>query len=101
MSKKTNTLLFILGATAFNILVTAACFTALLLIYAFLIAPRIPETVQSWGFPAIFIVAIALSFVIYRAGLKLLMKKIKVEKHFAPLFGDRREPSQENQQTPP
>jgi uncharacterized BrkB/YihY/UPF0761 family membrane protein len=101
MSKKTNTLLFILGATVFNILVTAACFTVLLLIYAYVIAPRISEAARAWGFPAIFIAAIALSFVIYRKGLKFLMKKIQVEKHFAPLFGDRREPSREDQQSPP
>ncbi|MDR2258122.1 MAG: leader peptide processing enzyme [Treponema sp.] len=92
MSKKTNTLLFILGATFFNILVTVICFTALLVLYARFIASLLPEAGRSWGFPVIFIAAIALSFVIYRAVLKLLMKKINVEQHFDPIFGGRRRP---------
>jgi hypothetical protein len=90
MSKKTNTLLFILGATVFNILITIICFIALLLLYARLFMPHIPENAQSWGFPVIFIGAIALSFVIYRLILKKVMKKIDMEKHFDPIFGPRR-----------
>jgi hypothetical protein len=69
MSKKTNTLLFILGATAFNTLVTAVCFTALFLLYALLLAPRLPEAARTWGFPVIFIIAITLSFFVYRRAL--------------------------------
>jgi hypothetical protein len=92
MSKKTNTLLFILGATIFNVITTAACFLALLLLYAQFLVPLIPEGGQAWGFPAIFIAAIALSFVIYRFALKFLLKKIAVEKYFEPIFGGRRPP---------
>jgi hypothetical protein len=92
MSKKTNTLLFILGATVFNILVTAACFIVLLLLYARFLAPLLPEEGQAWGFPAIFIAAIALSFLVYRLALKQLIKKLDVEKYFDPIFGGRRPP---------
>jgi hypothetical protein len=93
MSKKTNTLLFILGATVFNVVVTAACFIALLLLYARFFAPLLPDEGQAWGFPVIFIAAIALSFLIYRLALKQLLKKISVEKYFDPIFGGRRPPS--------
>jgi hypothetical protein len=93
MSKKTNTLLFILGATVFNIIVAVVCFTALLVLYARFIASLLPEEGRSWGFPVIFIAAIALSFVIYRVVLKQLMKKIAVEKYFDPIFGGRRPPT--------
>jgi hypothetical protein len=89
MSKKTNTLWFILGATLFNILLTLFCFTSLLLLYARLLAPRLPEERAAWGFPVIFIGAIALSFVIYRFILKRTMKKIDLSKHLAPVFGRR------------
>jgi hypothetical protein len=92
MSKKTNTLLFILGATVFNILVTVICFTALLLVYAKFLAPRLPEEGQAWGFPVIFIAAIAASVVVYRAALKQLTKRVNLEKHFDPIFGGRRPP---------
>jgi hypothetical protein len=88
MSKKTNTLLFILGATVFNVLVTAICFTALFLLYAWLLAPRFPEAARIWGFPVIFIIAITLSFLVYRGALKHLVKKVNLGKHFAPLAGN-------------
>jgi hypothetical protein len=90
MSKKTNTLWFILGATAFNILTTIICFILLLLVYARLLLPYLPETVGAWGFPVIFIGSIALSFVLYRFILKIVMKKVDMEKHFDPIFGRRR-----------
>lgn len=92
MNKKANTLLFVLGATVFNILITVASFMALLALYARLLMPVLPEAGQAWAFPLIFIAAIALSFLIYRFTLKFLMKKIAVEKYFDPIFGGRRKP---------
>jgi hypothetical protein len=92
MSKKTNTLWFILGATAFNILITIICFVALLVLYARFFIPILPESSAAWGFPVIFIGAIALSFVIYRLVLKQIMKKVDMEKHFDPIFGHKRPP---------
>lgn len=97
MSKKTNTWLFILGATVFNILITIISFVVLLVIYARFIIKYLPEESSSWGFPIIFILAIALSFVLYRLILKHLLKKIDVEKHFDPIFGRRgRKPSRKD-----
>ena len=87
MNKKVNTLLFVLGATLFNILVTILCFMGLLLLYAKCVMSFLPEDSRSWGFPVIFIGAIALSFLIYRFSLKLLLKKIDMEKYFDPIFG--------------
>ena len=90
MSKKTNTLWFILGATVFNILTTIICFLLLLVVYARFFLPSLPETAAAWGFPIIFIGAIVLSFFLYRYILKLIMKKVDIEKHFDPIFGRRR-----------
>jgi len=90
MNKKVNTLLFILGATLFNFIVTVLCFFALLMLYASLLAPLISEEKRGWGFPVIFIAAIALSFIIYRLVLKLILKKVAVEKYFDPIFGKRK-----------
>jgi hypothetical protein len=87
MNKKVNTLLFVLGATLFNIIVTVLCFVGLLLLYAKFVMTFLPEENRSWGFPVIFIGAIVLSFFIYRFILKLLMKKIEMEKYFDPIFG--------------
>jgi hypothetical protein len=90
MSKKTNTLLFMLGATLFNILITVLCFMGLLVLYVRFIMQFLPENGQAWGFPILFIAAIALSFVIYRLTLKLLLKKVDVERYFDPIFSGRR-----------
>ena len=94
MSKKTNTLLFILGATVFNILVTVICFILLLVLYTriIMLANGSPETTAAWGIPVIFIGAIVLSFFIYRLILKQLMKKINMDKYFDPIFVPRRPP---------
>ena len=89
MNKKANTWLFIVGATAFNILVTIISFVVLLLIYAKFIMPLIPENGQAWGFLIIFIGSIALSFVLYRVILKYLLKRFDAEKYFDPIFGRR------------
>ncbi|MDR3139608.1 MAG: leader peptide processing enzyme [Treponema sp.] len=90
MSKKTNTLWFILGATVFNILVTIISFVVLFILFVRILAPVLPESAVAWSFPVIFISAIALSFIIYRIVLKQLLKRINVEKHFDPIFGPRR-----------
>ena len=92
MNKKVNTLLFILGATLFNILVTIVSFVLLVIIYVRLIERFIPESVQlqAWPYVIIFIAAIALSFVVYRYALRLLLKKIDIDKYFDPIFGPRR-----------
>ncbi|MDR0760666.1 MAG: leader peptide processing enzyme [Treponema sp.] len=96
MSKKTNTLFFILAATAFNILLTVAAFMALLLLFTFVIMPGLPESAlakaAAWAIPVIFIGAIAISFAVYRIILKVFMKKVNIEKHFDPIFGGRRRP---------
>jgi hypothetical protein len=86
MGKKTNTFLFILGATLFNIIVTVVCFMVLLLVFVKFFASVLPETAAAWALPVIFIGSIVLSFVLYRLALKLLMKRIDVNEHFAPLF---------------
>lgn len=92
MSKKTNTLLFILGATAFNILTTIICFLLLLVVYARFVIPYlqgagVSEEAQAWGFPIVFVGAIVLSFILYRIILKQIMKKYDLEKYFDPIFG--------------
>ena len=90
MSKKTNTLWFVLGATAFNILTTMIFFILLLMIYARFLIPYLPESAAAWGFPVIFIGAIVLSFFLYKIILKQVMKKYDLEKYLDPIFGPRR-----------
>jgi hypothetical protein len=92
MSKKSNTLFFILGATVFNILTTVVFLLILLVVYARFLAPLLPEASAAWGFPIIFIASFVLSFVLYRVVLKQVMKKVEMEKYFDPIFSARRPP---------
>jgi hypothetical protein len=75
-----------LGATVANIAITIVIFMVILILYAQFLAPLLPETVQAWGLPITFVLAIVLSFIVYRACVKILFKKIDVEKYFDPLF---------------
>ena len=85
MSKKTNTLWFILGATVFNIIITIIFFVIFLAIFSKL--PGLPVAVT---IPIILIGPLVLSFVVYRFILKQMMKKIDMEKHFDPIFSRRK-----------
>jgi len=89
MNKKVNTLLFIFGATVFNILIVVLCFIVLTSLYYNFLMPSIPEESRSWGFAIVFLASIVLSFVLYRLIIKYLMKKIDVDKYFDPLFAKR------------
>ena len=91
MSKKTNTIFFLLGATVFNIIVTIICFIIFLSIFA-RFQNHIQEETFAWLFPVIFIASIVASFFIYRGVMKIFEKKIDMEKYFDPLFGRRRPP---------
>jgi len=90
MNKKVNTLLFILGATLLNIIVTVLCFVLLLLLYVKVLMPLLPGESRAWAFPIMFIVAIAITFFLYRFALNLLLKKVQIEKYFDPIFGGKR-----------
>jgi len=90
MNKRLNTILFILGATVFNILITVLSFLLLLIVYARLLLRLLPEGLQAWSFPVIFIASLAIAFIAYRYALRFLMKKIDMEKYFDPLFVSRR-----------
>jgi len=88
MNKKINTILFILGATVFNIIVTVLSFLLLLILNA-QIMKYMPEGAQAWSFPLIFIAAIAIAFFIYKFVLGIIIKKVNVEEYFDPLIKPR------------
>jgi hypothetical protein len=88
MSKKTNTLLFILIATAANIVLTLASFLVLFLPYTLLLAPRLPASSVIWILALLFLLALVISFIVYQALLKLFIRKVDVRKSFAPFVKD-------------
>ena len=86
MNKKVNTLLFVLCATLFNVLVAILTCILLILLYTFLLSQIVPDAVNDWILPIIFMLGIVTSFLSYRALFKFLVKKIDVEKYFDPIF---------------
>ncbi len=95
MNKKANTIVFMLVATLFNVVITVACFVLLLVLYGRLLAPILPQETAAIGLPIVFIAAIVLSFVIYRYALKAFTRRFEAEKYFDPLFKSRRPPKHE------
>ena len=92
MNKKTNTLLFILGGTIFNILIIFLSFILLIVLYFLLIRPRLPSdsTAESLIVAGIIVAAIIISFLVYRLAIKIIMKKVDMDKYFDPIFKPRR-----------
>ena len=94
MNKKTNTLLFVLGATVFNVLVTFICLVVLLLIYGrFVAAGFLDESTAVWGIPVVILGSMAGAFFIYKVLINQIIKRLgteKLEKYFDPIFRQRR-----------
>ena len=86
MNKKVNTVLFVLGATFFNIIIAVLSFVVFLLLYTRFVMDLLPETSRPWGFTIVFVLAITVSFIVYRYAIKFFMFKIKIDKYFDPLF---------------
>ena len=90
MSKKTNTIVFILCGTVFNILVTVLSFLGLLVVYSKFLYQVLPEGGNAWILPVIFVLSIVISFFVYRLAIKIIMKKVDMDKYFDPLFSPRK-----------
>jgi phosphoglycerol transferase MdoB-like AlkP superfamily enzyme len=90
MNKKINTMLFILGATLFNVFVAILSFILFLVLYARFIIPLLPENSRSWGFTLIVLASIAVSIFVYRLVLRFLLTKVDVEKYFDPIFAGKK-----------
>ena len=86
MNKKVNTLLFILGATVFNVLLAVSLIILLFILLLFIVNRFFPSIGQDWIFPLSFLAGIVISFIVYRLVLKLLAKKIDLEKYLDPIF---------------
>ena len=91
MNKKLNSIFFILGATAFNVLVALISLVILFFIFINFIHPVIPESesVYQWTFLQLFVASCAISFFVYRAVIKIVLKKINIDKYFDPLIMSR------------
>ncbi|MDR2842446.1 MAG: leader peptide processing enzyme [Spirochaetaceae bacterium] len=88
MNKKTNTFLFLAAATLFNIITTVVFFMLLFVSFFTFVKPLIKDIFTIWGLPVIFILAILMSFFLYRILIKQFIKKVDLNKYFDPILGN-------------
>jgi len=90
MNKRTNTVLFLIGATVFNLLVMFALIVLSLVIISAAFRDRLSPNLMSVLMVVIFIGSIAASFLIYSRLIKWLSRKVDMEKYFMPIFKRKR-----------
>jgi hypothetical protein len=86
MNKKVNTVLFLLGATVFNLLIMFLLIVLFLVLISAIFRDSLNPNVLSILMIVVFIGSIAASFFIYGRVVKWLSRKIDMEKYFLPLF---------------
>ena len=86
MNKKVNTVLFLLGATVFNLLVIFILIVLFLVLISVVFRESLNPTVLSISMKLVFIGSIAASFFIYGRVVKWLQRRIDMDKYFMPLF---------------
>ena len=88
MTKKQNTILFILVGTIVSILITVLIIAVLIL----LLVTLLPSLFQS-VFPFIFIIGVLLGMIIYNKLATFIITKFNLEDKIEPLFPNRKKSS--------
>ena len=88
MNKKLNTVLFVLAATAVNIVVMAILFIVCMVLISRLVDPESPLMPLWLGM--MFIVSIGGSFYLYTIAMRKLTNKYDMEKYLDPIFFKKR-----------
>lgn len=86
MNKKVNTVLFLLGATVFNLLIMFLLIVLFLILISAIFRDSLNPNVLSILMIVVFVGSIAAAFFIYGRVVKWLSRKIDMEKYFLPLF---------------
>lgn len=92
MNKKSNTILFMLGATVLNIVLMIVVFILLFWLYGRFIAQSVSPEVTSYVMIGIFIGSIALTYFIYHRFVKWMSNKWNLDDFFDPIFKRRSKP---------
>ena len=86
MNKKANTVLFVLGATVFNLLLMFILIILFLVLISVVFRDSLGPNLISIMMIVVFVGSIAASFFIYSRVVKWLSRKIDMDKYFIPLF---------------
>lgn len=79
VEKKTALALFVLGASAFNIIITAGIFLALLALYSLTFAKILSPEFLMWAVVGAFVISLVLSVLIYKKILNWARKKYDLD----------------------
>lgn len=90
MNKKINTLLFVLGATVFNIFMMILIMTLGLAAISMLVSENISQGTAQILFLVLFFGSVGGAFLIYHWVVKLLSSKFDLDKYFHPIFRKKR-----------
>ena len=90
MNKKANTVLFMLGATVFNVVTMVAIFVVLFLLYGRFLATYISPQVGQVIIIVLFIGSIALTYFIYHRLIRWISNKWNLDDYFDPIFSRRK-----------
>lgn len=90
MNKRTNTVLFLIGATVFNLLSMFVLIVLGLVLVSAIFRDRLSPNLMSVLMVVIFIGSIAASFLIYSRVIKWLSRKVDMERYFMPIFKRKR-----------
>ncbi len=90
MSKKTNTVLFVLGATLANMVLMILFFTASFVAYGILVAPHVPQLVNSIMLIVLFVLSIVATYLVYHKIVNYISTRVDMEKYFDPIFRTRK-----------
>ena len=86
MNKKINTVLFVLGATVVNIILMICLALLGLYILSLLPLQQMGGGVRSILMIVVFIGSVVGTFFLYHALVKIVSKRIDMEKYFHPIF---------------
>lgn len=84
MTKGSSTLLFLLAATAANVVSTALIFAALLALYAITLAKVLPPDAVGWAVTISFVGAMAGSALLYRFAIRKAREKWNLDAFLGP-----------------
>ena len=90
MNKKVNSAIFILVATIVNVGIMILLFLLFLFLHVRLLAPILSPEASQIIWIVIFFLAVALTYIIYNALMKLFAAKVDMEKYFDPLLRPRK-----------
>jgi len=92
VNKKVNTVLFVIAATVFNVLIMTIILVAGLAIMGIVLPEKVQESGGQVLFIILFLVSIGGAFFSYNLVVRIISKKIDLDRYFHPIFSSRRRP---------